>query len=230
MRLHLPPQHPTGPARRPRADEPDDEPGEAAPVIPLRPGFPDTVADRLLRQRRVMLTGPIDMALAGQICSQLLLLEAEDPDEAITLYVNSPGGEVDAGFAIYDTMQALTCDVATVCYGLAASMAQFVLCGGAAGRRAAQPHARILMHQPHGSVQGRAIDIEIQAQQFEFLRQRMAELIAHHSGQDVERILADFDRDRWFTAQEAQGYGLVDHVLAGPGPRRAEALASSRMR
>jgi ATP-dependent Clp protease protease subunit len=216
-------------ARPTRADEPDDEPGEDARVLPFRPGFPDSVADRLLRQRRVMLTGAIDMALAGQICSQLLLLEAEDAEEAITLYVNSPGGEVDAGFAIYDTMQALRCDVATVCYGMAASMAQFVLCGGSPGQRAAQPHSRILMHQPHGSVQGRAIDIEIQAQQFEFLRQRMAELIAQHSGQTVDTVLADFDRDRWFTAEQAVAYGLVDHVLAVPPPRRAADARTTRL-
>jgi ATP-dependent Clp protease, protease subunit len=224
MRLH--PDVPTRPRPRPRLPlraetetEPDD-PEHLAPVVPIRP-FPDTVSDRLLRERRVMLTGAIDMAVAGQICSQLLLLDAEDPDADITLYVNSPGGEVDAGFAIYDTMQAIRADVATVCLGLAASMGQFVLCGGAAGKRSAHPHTRILMHQPHGMVQGRAVEVAIQAQQFEFLRQRMADLIAFHSGQDVERILEDFDRDRWFTAAEARDYGLVDHVLPGAVPAPA---------
>ena len=154
---------------------------------------------RMHDQRRVMLTGPIDGPLAERVCAQLLVIEADQPDLPITLYLHSPGGEVDAGFAIYDTMQALRCEVATVCVGFAASMAQFLLCGGAPGRRSAYAHSRILMHQPLGSVQGYAVDIAIQAEQFSVMRRLMAELTAQHTGQTPERILQDGDRDRWFT-------------------------------
>ena len=173
----------------------------------------DSLFRRMLEQRRVMLTGPIDGALAERICAQLLVLESDDPESAITLYLNSPGGEVDAGFAIYDTMQALRCDVATVCMGFAASMAQFLLCAGAPGQRSAHAHSRILLHQPHGATEGYAVDIAIQAEQFALMRHLMAELTAQHTGQTVERVLADGDRDCWFSAAEALDYGMVDHVL-----------------
>ncbi len=173
----------------------------------------DDLFRRMLDQRRVMLTGTIDGKLAERVCAQLLVLEADDPDAEVTLYLHSPGGEVDAGFAIYDTMQALRCDVATVCMGFAASMAQFLLCAGAPGQRFAHAHSRILMHQPLGSVEGYAVDVAIQAEQFSLARRLMAELTAEHTGQPVERIVADGDRDRWFTAQEALAYGMVDDVI-----------------
>ena len=175
--------------------------------------FEDGLNRRMLDQRRVMLTGMIDGKLAERVCSQLLVLEADDADTPVTLYLNSPGGEVDAGFAIYDTMRALRCDVATVCLGFAASMAQFILCAGAPGSRSAYAHSRILMHQPLGSVEGYAVDVAIQAEQFAMARRLMAELIAQHTGQTVERILADGDRDRWFTPEEAVEYGLIDQVI-----------------
>ena len=173
----------------------------------------DDLFRRMLEQRRVMLTGSIDGKLAERVCAQLLVLEADDPDAAVTLYLHSPGGEVDAGFAIYDTMQALRCEVATVCLGFAASMAQFLLCAGAPGQRFAHAHSRILMHQPLGSVEGYAVDVAIQAEQFSLARRLMAELTAQHTGQSVERITADGDRDRWFTAEEALAYGMVDEVI-----------------
>jgi ATP-dependent Clp protease protease subunit len=178
--------------------------------------FDDVVSRRMLQQRRVMLTGAIDGPLAERVCAQLLVIEAEQPDEPITLYLHSPGGEVDAGFAIYDTMQSLRCEVATVCVGFAASMAQFLLCGGAPGKRYAYAHSRILMHQPLGSVQGYAVDIAIQAEQFTIMRRLMAELTAQHTGQDVDRILADGERDRWFTPAEALDYGMIDEIIRSP--------------
>ena len=181
--------------------------------------FEDGLTRRMLDQRRVMLTGMIDGKLAERVCAQLLVLESDDADAPVTLYLNSPGGEVDAGFAIYDTMRALRCDVATVCLGFAASMAQFILCAGAPGRRSAYAHSRILMHQPLGSVEGYAVDVAIQAEQFAMARRLMAELIAEHTGQTVERILADGDRDRWFTPEEAIEYGMIDEVI---GARRHE--------
>ncbi len=180
---------------------------------PPTPPLADTLARRMLEQRRVMLTGPIDGPLAERICAQLLVMEADAPDDPITLYLHSPGGEVDAGFAIYDTMQALRCEVATVCVGFAASMAQFLLCGGAPGKRLAYAHSRILMHQPHGAVQGYAVDVAIQAEQFTRMRNLMAELTAEHTGQPVERILKDHERDRWFTPAEAREYGMIDRIV-----------------
>ena len=168
---------------------------------------------RMLDQRRVMLTGAIDGKVAERVCSQLLVLEADDATRPVTFYLHSPGGEVDAGFAIYDTMQALQCDVATVCLGFAASMAQFLLCAGAPGQRRAHAHSRILMHQPLGAVEGYAVDVAIQAEQFTLARRLMAELTAQHTGQTVERIIADGDRDRWFTATDALEYGMIDEVI-----------------
>jgi ATP-dependent Clp protease protease subunit len=178
----------------------------------------DEVSKRLLERRRVMLVGPIEPKSATAICSQLLLLDAENPNEPIVLYINSPGGSVDDGFAIYDTMHTLHAEVITVCLGLAASMAQFVLCAGAPGKRYAHRFSRVLLHQPHGQVEGTATDINIQAAQFAYLRSTMAELTAKHTGQTVERVVADADRDTWFTAEEALAYGMVDHVLDGPLP------------
>ena len=143
----------------------------------------------------------------------MLLLAAEDPNKDIYLYVNSPGGSVSAGMALYDTMQYVPCDVATVAMGLAASMGQFLLCAGAEGKRYALPHARIMMHQPSGGIGGTASDVKIQAEQMLYTKKKMAELIAHHTGQNIDQIESDSDRDRWFTADEAQEYGFVDHVV-----------------
>src|SRR4051812_41974314 len=170
---------------------------EETPVLPTAPGvatFQEDLAKRMLSRRRVMLTGEINDALANAICSQLLVLEA-DADDPIALYINSPGGSVDSGFAIYDTMQTLACPVATVCMGLAASMGQFLLCAGTPGRRYAHRHSSILMHQPHGAVQGVAADIAIQAEHFAHMRRTMAERLAAHTGQPIERVSADMDRD-----------------------------------
>jgi ATP-dependent Clp protease protease subunit len=207
MQLHF--ETPSGPVAPPSA------PPEAPPVT-----FNDVVSRHMLQQRRVMLTGPIDGPLAERVCAQLLVIEAEQPEQPITLYLHSPGGEVDAGFAIYDTMQALRCEVATVCVGFAASMAQFLLCGGAPGKRYAYAHSRILMHQPLGSVQGYAVDIAIQAEQFTVMRHLMAELTAQHTGQTVDRVLADGERDRWFTPSEALEYGMIDEIIRSPAPAR----------
>jgi ATP-dependent Clp protease protease subunit len=171
------------------------------------------IYQRLLKERIVFLGTQVEDASANLICAQLLLLAAEDPDRDISLYINSPGGSVTAGLAIYDTMQFVPCDVSTVCMGLAASMGQFLLCAGAPGKRFALPHARILMHQPSGQAQGQAADIAIQAEQIIYLKQMMAERIAFHTGQSVERIELDSDRDRWFTAQEAKDYGFIDAVI-----------------
>ncbi|MDP9386552.1 MAG: ATP-dependent Clp protease proteolytic subunit [Actinomycetota bacterium] len=171
------------------------------------------IYQRLLKERIVFLGTQVDDQSANLICAQLLLLAAEDAERDIAIYINSPGGSVTAGLAIYDTMQYVPCDVSTVCMGLAASMGQFLLCVGAAGKRYALPHSRILMHQPSGSMQGQAADIAIQAEQIIYLKRMMAERIAHHTGQPVERIEADSDRDRWFTAEEALEYGFIDRVI-----------------
>ena len=168
---------------------------------------------QLLRKRIVFLGDAIDDKVAGAVCAQLLLL-AEDSDKDIAVYINSPGGSVTAGLAIYDTMQYVPCDVSTVCIGLAASMGQFLLCAGAPGKRFALPHSRVMMHQPLGQFQGQAADIAIQAEQIIYMKRMMAERIAQHTGQSVDRIEEDSDRDRWFTAEEAKEYGLVDQVIS----------------
>jgi ATP-dependent Clp protease, protease subunit len=187
--------------------------------------FADRSSDiyqRLLKERIVFLGTQVDDQSANLICAQLLLLAAEDGERDVNLYINSPGGSVTAGLAIYDTMQYVPCDVATVCMGLAASMGQFLLCAGTPGKRYALPHSRILMHQPSGSMQGQAADIAIQAEQIIYLKRMMAERIAHHTGQPIERIEADSDRDRWFTAEEAKEYGFIDRVIERAA--QAEAL------
>jgi ATP-dependent Clp protease protease subunit len=171
------------------------------------------VYQRLLRERIIFLGSVVEDQVANAICAQMLLLAAEDPDKDIYLYINSPGGSVSAGMAIYDTMQFVKNDVATVAMGLAASMGQFLLCAGAEGKRYATPHARIMMHQPSGGIGGTASDIKIQAEQMLYTKKKMAELIAQHTGQTLETISNDSDRDRWFTADEAKEYGFVDHVV-----------------
>lgn len=173
----------------------------------------DHIYQRLLRERIVFLGSEVRDQNANAICAQLLLLSAEDPEADIFLHINSPGGSVDAGMAIYDTMNYIPNDVATVGMGLAASMGQFLLCAGAKGKRYALPHSRIMMHQPSSGMGGSASDIKIQAQQSLHIKKVLLELIAQHTGQTVEQIETDADRDRWFTADQAKEYGLVDQVV-----------------
>jgi len=173
----------------------------------------DSVYERLLRERIVFLGSQVDDPIANMLCAQLLLLAAEDPERDIALYINSPGGSVSAGMAIYDTMQYIPNDVATYALGLAASMGQFLLCSGSKGKRYSTPHARIMMHQPSGGLGGTASDIAIQAEQMLYTKKILQERIAFHTGQTVEQIEKDSDRDRWFTADEALEYGFVDHVV-----------------
>ena len=185
-------------------------------------GMTDNVYQSLLANRIVFLGDEVRDENANAICAQLLLLNAEDPERDIYLYINSPGGSVTAGMAIYDTMQWISNDVATVAMGLAASMGQFLLSAGTKGKRYALPHSRILMHQPSGGIGGTASDIRIQAEQSLHVKREMAQLISEHTGQTVEQIEADSDRDRWFTAPEAQAYGFIDHVYV-----RASQIASA---
>jgi ATP-dependent Clp protease protease subunit len=175
---------------------------------------------QLLNDRIVFLGTQVDDDIANFITAQLLFLEAQDPDKDIWLYINSPGGSVTAGMAIYDTMQFVTPDVGTICMGLGASMGQFLLCAGAPGKRFALPHARIMMHQPLGGVRGTASDIEIQAEQMLYTKKRLQELIAFHTGQPFDVIERDSDRDRWFTAEQAKDYGLIDKVILKRGEMR----------
>ena len=177
----------------------------------------DSVYERLLQQRIIVLGQQVDDDIANRIAAQMLLLAAEDSESDIALYINSPGGSVTAGMAIFDTMEFIPCDVATYAMGLAASMGQFLLSAGARGKRYALPHCQILMHQPSAGVGGTESDISIQAELFRRHKQEMAQLIASHTGQPVEKIIADFDRDRWFSAAEALDYGFVDHVISRAG-------------
>jgi ATP-dependent Clp protease protease subunit len=173
----------------------------------------DQLFQRLLGERIIFIGQEIDDELANRVCAQLLLLSAQDGRRDITLYVNSPGGVVDAGMAIYDVMQYLPNDIATVALGLAASMGQSLLCAGTTGKRHALRHARVMMHQPSGGIRGSASDIKIQAEQSLYLKRTLAERTAFHTGRPVEEIERDSDRDRWFTAEEARDYGFVDHVI-----------------
>ena len=199
-------------------------PGALRSTSPLTPtlrspggemGLDAQVFNRLLRERIIFLGAPVMDEMANAICAQLLLLAAEDPERDIWLYINSPGGSISAGMAIYDTMQFVANDVATVGLGLAASMGQFLLCAGANGKRYATPHARIMMHQPSGGIGGTAADIAIQAEQMLYVKKQMAERISFHTGQTEEQIERDSDRDRWFSAAEAKDYGFIDHVTTG---------------
>ena len=183
-------------------------------------GLDDQVYNRLLKERIIFLGSVVEDSMANAISAQLLLLAAEDPDKDIFLYINSPGGSISAGMAIYDTMQFISCDVATVCLGLAASMGQFLLTAGTAGKRYTLPNARIMMHQPLAGLRGQASDIAIQAEQLQYTKKRMAELIAFHSGQKIEQIQQDSERDRWFTPDQAKEYGLVDKVIVKRGEIR----------
>ncbi|MFL6137934.1 MAG: ATP-dependent Clp protease proteolytic subunit [Frankiaceae bacterium] len=173
----------------------------------------ELVYDRLMRDRIIFLNGEVNDSSAKVIVAQLLYLAAEDPGRDIALYINSPGGSVYAGLAIYDTMQYVPCDVSTVALGLAASMGQFLLCGGTKGKRFATRYSSILMHQPLGGIGGTASDIKTQADQLLRMKRIMMERIAHHTSQTVEQIERDSDRDRWFTSEEAKAYGIVDDVI-----------------
>ncbi|MGA9376143.1 MAG: ATP-dependent Clp protease proteolytic subunit [Mycobacterium sp.] len=183
----------------------------------------DSVYERLLAERIIFLGTQVDDDIANRLCAQILLLAAEDPTQDIHLYINSPGGSVTAGMAIYDTMVLAPCDVATYAMGLAASMGQFLLAAGTRGKRYALPHARIMMHQPSAGIGGSAADIAIQAEQFALTKKEMNRLNAEFTGQTLERVEADADRDRWFTAPAALEYGFVDHIITsvsvnGEGP------------
>ncbi|SHG46397.1 ClpP family protease [Geodermatophilus nigrescens] len=183
----------------------------------------DAVSDQLLSERILVLGSAVDDDVANQLCARMLLLAADDPHRDVHLYVNSPGGSVDAGLAVYDTMRFIGCDVATYAFGMAASMGQFLLTAGTPGKRHALPHTRILVHQPSAGVGGTQSDIAIQADVLRRLKRQVNELQALHTGQDVERIERDSDRDRWFTPEEARAYGLVDHVVSS-----AAALPAAR--
>jgi len=177
----------------------------------------DHIYQRLLKERIIFLGSEVRDQNANAICAQMLVLNAEDPEKDIWLYINSPGGSVDAGLAIYDTMQFISNDVATLAMGLAASMGQFLLAAGAKGKRYALPHSRIMMHQVSGGLGGTASDIKIQAQQSLHLKRQLFELTALHTGQPIEQIERDADRDRWFTAEQAREYGFIDHVVKYAG-------------
>lgn len=180
-------------------------------------GLNDHIYNRLLRERIIWLGTEVRDENANAICAQMLLLAAEDPEKDIYLYINSPGGSITAGMAIYDTMQYVQPDVATVATGLAASMGQFLLSSGAPGKRYATPHARVMMHQPSGGIGGTVTDIRINAQLILNMKQLLAELTAQQTGKSVEQILSDADRDRWFNAEEAKEYGFIDHVVTHAG-------------
>ncbi|MEV6065264.1 ATP-dependent Clp protease proteolytic subunit [Nocardia sp. NPDC052001] len=173
----------------------------------------DSVYERLLRERIIFLGSQVDDDIANKLCAQILLLSAEDPEKDISLYINSPGGSVTAGMAIYDTMQFAECDIRTVGMGLAASMGQFLLAAGAKGKRFALPHSRIMMHQPSAGIGGSASDIAIQAEQFAYTKRELNQLQALHTGKSVEQVTEDADRDRWFTPTEALEYGFIDQVI-----------------
>jgi ATP-dependent Clp protease protease subunit len=181
----------------------------------LAAALDDSVYNRLLKERIIVLGSEVTDQVANRICAQLLLLAAEDSERDINLWINSPGGSVYSGMAIYDTMQFISNDVVTVAMGMAASMGQLLLCAGARGKRFALPHARIMMHQPSGGIGGTAADIAIQAEQMLYTKRMFQERVSFHTGQPPEQIEADSDRDRWFTAEEARDYGFIDKVIQG---------------
>ena len=173
-----------------------------------------TVFDRLLKDRIIFLGTPIDDVVANIVIAQLLHLESEDPDKDISIYINSPGGEITGLFAIYDTMQFVKCEVSTICLGQAASAAAVILASGTPGKRFVLPHSRVLIHQPHGGASGQAVDIEIQAKEIVRMREALDEILAHHTGQEVDKVSKDTDRDFIMSATEARDYGIVDEVIS----------------
>ncbi|MCC5663088.1 ATP-dependent Clp endopeptidase proteolytic subunit ClpP [Nostoc sp. CHAB 5784] len=194
-----------------------NSPSNIVPMVVEQSGMGERAFDiysRLLRERIIFLGTPIDDTVANSIVAQLLFLDAEDSEKDIQLYVNSPGGSVYAGMAIYDTIQQIRPDVVTICFGLAASMGAFLLTAGAAGKRMSLPDSRIMIHQPLGGAQGQAIDIEIQAREILYIKAKLNQLMAHHTGQPIERIEADTERDFFMSAEEAKNYGLIDQVIS----------------
>jgi ATP-dependent Clp protease protease subunit len=188
------------------------------------------IYSRLLNERIVFIGIPVDDELANLVVAQLLHLESEDPDKDISLYINSPGGGVYAGLAIYDTMQFIRPDVQTICFGVAMSMGSLLLAGGAPGKRMALPNSRVLIHQPSGGFQGQASDIEIHARETLELRRHVDEIYHRHTGQPLERVHEDMDRDRYFTAAQAQGYGLIDRVISSHALSRVATGFGARSR
>lgn len=192
-------------------------PTNVVPMVVEQSGRGERAFDiysRLLRERIVFLGTQVDDEVADSIVAQLLFLDAEDPEKDIQLYINSPGGSVTAGMAIYDTMQQIRPDVVTICFGLAASMGAFLLTAGATGKRMSLPSSRIMIHQPLGGAQGQAVDIEIQAKEILYHKRKLNELLAQHTGQSLERIEADTERDFFMSAEEAKNYGLIDQVIS----------------
>ncbi|MBD2680690.1 MULTISPECIES: ATP-dependent Clp endopeptidase proteolytic subunit ClpP [Nostoc] len=192
-------------------------PNNIVPMVVEQSGIGERAFDiysRLLRERIIFLGTPIDDAVANSIVAQLLFLDAEDSEKDIQLYINSPGGSVYAGMAIYDTIQQIRPDVVTICFGLAASMGAFLLTAGTAGKRMSLPDSRIMIHQPLGGAQGQAIDIEIQAREILYVKAKLNQLLSHHTGQPLERIEADTERDFFMSAEEAKNYGLIDQVIS----------------
>lgn len=171
------------------------------------------IYSRLLKDRVIFLGTPVNDAVASSLVAQLLYLESEDPEKDINLYINSPGGVVSSGFAVYDTMQYVKCDVATTCVGMAASMAALLLAGGESGKRNLLPNARVMIHQPLGGVKGQASDIEIEAQEILRIKKLISEILAEHSGKSVDEVMEDTDRNKWMDAEEALSYGLVDNIM-----------------
>lgn len=204
-------------------------PRNVVPMVVEQSGVGERAFDiysRLLRDRIIFLGTPVDDNVADIIVAQLLFLQAEDPEKDIQLYINSPGGSIYAGMAIYDTMQQISPDVVTICYGLAASMGAFLLAGGAPGKRLALPSSRIMIHQPLGGAQGQAIDIEIQAKEILYLKQTLNELLAHHTAQPLEKIQEDTERDFYMSAAQSKDYGLIDQVITRQNLPKSEAAVT----
>jgi ATP-dependent Clp protease, protease subunit len=204
-------------------------PSSVVPMVVEQSGLGERAFDiysRLLRERIVFLGTPVDDNVADSIVAQLLFLDAEDPEKDIQLYINSPGGSVTAGMAIYDTMQQIRPDVVTICFGLAASMGAFLLTAGAAGKRMALPSSRIMIHQPLGGAQGQAVDIEIQAKEILYHKRTLNQLLAHHTGQPLEKIEVDTERDFFMSSAEAKDYGLIDQVITRQNLPKSEAAVT----
>jgi ATP-dependent Clp protease, protease subunit len=207
-------------------------PSSVVPMVVEQSGRGERAFDiysRLLRERIIFLGTPVDDMVADSIVAQLLFLEAEDQEKDIQLYINSPGGSVTAGMAIYDTMQQVRCDIATICFGLAASMGAFLLSGGAKGKRMSLPSSRIMIHQPLGGAQGQAVDIEIQAKEILYHKRTLNSLLAQHTGQPLEKIEEDTERDFFMSAQEAADYGLIDQVITRQNlPKAGEVVSIAK--
>lgn len=207
------------------------QPSSMIPMVVEQSGRGDRAFDiysRLLRERIVFLGTGVNDQVADAIVAQLLYLDAEDPEKDIQLYINSPGGSIYAGMAIYDTMQQVRPDVATICFGLAASMGAFLLAGGAKGKRMSLPSSRIMIHQPLGGAQGQAVDIEIQAREILYLKRNLNELLAYHTGQPIDKMAYDTERDFFMSAEEAKNYGLIDQVISRQLPMPGEPVTAAQ--